>query len=330
MPSSGLRNFFYAMGFSLKMPLSMSINIAAWSHVAFIFLSIALMTTAIFQLNVQFEYHYNVLAIFTIWLIRFLTFVCLTSIAIGRKKEALFWDSFETISRTNNIQPDKSTINWCRIKLSIFVASLFFPMIRVVLMFLRRSEGKTLPFMALTLLHIMTMRVVTIKLIYFSGKLEVCLEHVRSLLNYQIVPIGGSKTFKKLWKLCWQMNRLIESVVGMPIALLSGLVIPGTILNTYTAVISFYNKKLEIGAIMSVIGVGVEICIVSKTCHNCFSCYRSVKGLILRMHKEVKIEAFVLQLMHQKISFAPLKMFTIDHMFVVSVSLIEVNFNYMK
>lgn len=325
MTSDGLKTFFYFLGFSLKTPVTMSIKSwsSIWSHVSFIFLTITLLMTTFLQLNIKFEFSYNVLRMFTIWLTNFLTFVCLASIAMGRKKEALFWTSFEIFSKTNGIFVvlSKSLVFWSNVKLTIFIASMFFPTIKVAFMFLRKSEEKTLPFLALSLLHIVTIRAVTIKLIYFTGKLELCLDHLRSLLSYQIVPIGGVRSLKKSWKICWKMSKLIEDVVGLPTVLMSGLAIVGTILNTYTAVISFYNKKLEIGVIFSMIAVAIEICVTSKSCHNCFNCYRTIKGQLHRLHSGYKTESFALQLMHQKISFSPMQMFSIDHMFVVLVSL---------
>lgn len=262
---------------------------------------------------------------FTFCLIHIVAFISLTSIIVARKKEALFWNWFEQFCETSqtSILTTKPCLNWYVFKLSMYIASMFLPTIRVAFMFLQKSEDKFLSFMALTLLHIMLIRVVVMKLIYFTGKLELCLDHLRLLLSYQIVPIGGDRCLQILWRLCWRMSKLIKAMVGLPMALLCVLFVSGTILNTYTVVIYFNNKKLEIYAILAVIGITIEIFVVSKSCHNCFNCYRCIKGLVHKLQSgfsEFTTESLTLQLMHQNISFSPMQMFTIDHIFVVSVS----------
>lgn len=278
------------------------------------------------QLNIKFHYNYNVLRLFTIFLVNVLTFICLASIAFGRKKEVVFWRCYDELLKINEnlLANAKPRINCNNMKIALLVALTVFPTIRVTLLVLRKSKERILPFMALSLIHMITIRVVAIKFMYFLGKLELCLEHLQSLLAYQIVPIGGSKSLKKSWKLSWQMSRLIEDLVGMPLVLLSGLIISGTVLNTYTALISFYNKEFEIGAVFSVIAVSLEVSIISKSCHNCYRSYRSVKGLIHQMYGAMDVESFSLQLKHQKILLAPMKMFTVDHVYLASVRLMNI------
>lgn len=319
-----LKNFFFFMGFSLKTPVSLTMKswFAVWSHIAFFLLSTSTVARTMQQLNLEFKYSFDALRAFTMLLIYTLTFISLTSIAGSRKKEALFWKCFELFWKTSKIfvVSRKPFIDWNATKLSICFLTIFLPMFRVFFLDSQRSDEKVFPFMSLILIHVMIIRASLLKIIYLSGKLEMCIKHLELLLIYRTIPIQGSSHFKKLWKTCWQMNRLIEDIGGLPLLLLVGLVIAGSINNCYTAFLGLSKGKLETGGILSVVVMGIEICITSKSCHNCFKYYRSIKGLVHKMYGEIKTESFALQLMHQTILFAPKQMFEIDHMFVVSVS----------
>lgn len=324
MATNKLKILFFFFGFSLKIPVDLTIKswFAIWSHIAFLILSVSLIAKTLQQLNTEFDYSFNVLMIFTIGWIYSLSIIDLTCIAAGRKQEALFWECLKKFSKFNNIYIgfDQRTINWKVIKMLICFTTLFLPMFRYLFLDNQKPGNSDLQFVSLILFHTMIIRGFLLKFIYFSGKLELCLKHLELLLSFQILPIQGSRQYKKLWRSCWQMNRLMEDLAGLPIALLYGLGIFGAINNTYTALLGISNEKFEKGAVLSVFVAGLEIAIMSKSCHNCYKYYLSIKGLVHKMHDQFEVESFAMQLIHQKISFAPMQIFRIDHAFVASVS----------
>lgn len=324
MESKYVKNWFYIVGLSLKTPVTMTWNncLASWSHVAYSVLCALVIAMTVSEFNLDHQLDDDLLRTLIIRLIQVSAIIILVNIATNRKQEALFWDLCNQFSKANKIFiiSKSSFINWSGIMLLAMFAFLFVPSTRVLYGILCKTDSENIPISSRVLLHMIVIHATGIKLIYFLNKLEQNLKHLRLLLSYQIMPIEGLKKMKNLYKMCWQMNGLIEDIFGLPLVLIFGIVMTGTIYNTYLLFVSFDLRNSKMSAVLGMFAAVVEICIITKCCHNCYSNYRLIKGLAFLFGGRSQSSSFAMQLMHQKILISPRNIFNVDHMVLVAVS----------
>lgn len=166
-------------------------------------------------------------------------------------------------------------------------------------------------------------RLFFMKFDFYVDALHFCLKNIEVKLSSSRISKHDMKCLKNAYTLCWKMNQIIEKAFGLGMLFAVFYTIAISIYAGKRTFVGYIKGKINwtpiIYAFMSILGMMTT----GLTCQSCINCSLSIAPKVFKKssneyHK--LIESFGLQLLHQRITFMPLKAFYINHKSLLTVS----------
>lgn len=323
MESKLIKNIFYFVGLSLKRPSKGFFDhcLALWSHVAYALLILFVIVMTLQELNLDHQIDDDLLRTVTVWVVQITAVIFLVNVAMHRRREVKFWDLHFQFAKVNRVfVVSKFSVNWSAFRFRVMFVMMIVPTFRIFLSSLWKIENRNISIASRLMLHLIIIHGTSLKLIHFLNILEAHLMQLKNLLCHQIVPPEGFTCLKKLYAICWKMNKSIEEQFSLQVLLISAIVVVGTIYNSFMLFVSFNKQEMKMNAVLGMSAAVIELCLLAESSDKCHQNYRLIQGFAQRFDKKFEPNSLELQLLHQKIVFSPKKIYSVGHSFLVEVS----------
>ena len=165
-------------------------------------------------------------------------------------------------------------------------------------------------------------RIFGMKFIFFVDVLHFYLDKIRQKLSQDKITISEMKSLMRAFTLCWKMCRGIEDIFGWGMAYYTFMTFITYLSNGNALCIDIVKSNFNIGPFFFLITNTIAILVITSSCQNCYKCTSRIASLIFRKNFQDNkgiVEAFALQLKHQRISFEPKSFFVISYKNYVNV-----------
>lgn len=213
-----------------------------------------------------------------------------------------------------------SIICWLKVFLPTLVLS-FILMVALVSAVMQRSDWFDLAFTG----PVMFSQFFIMKFIFKVTVLRFWLNEIRVKLSQENLSVAEMKALKKAYTLCWKMCFMINEIFGWGLLLQSYATFFAVLVSGYSLIVGT-GVNVEKADIIHSFSVNVfELLLLGGTCQTCIILLTSIASLVFKkisIDFHPCIESFAFQLLHQRIVFAPLKVFEINNKTLTSVSIL--------
>lgn len=219
-----------------------------------------------------------------------------------------------------------------RATVKIYFSLVVFVACQVFVIVTAKAYGdKTSADAAIAMLFPVTvLRISAIKFVFFVDISNFHLTQIKVKLTEKHVTLHNMKTLMKAYALCWRLCVLIEEIFSRGLIFNTLLTFIGALFSGYNVCVGITTNTLHIGPFYTVVSIIFISAIVVNACTKCVNSSRKIASLVFtksskKFHRI--IEAFALQILHQRIAFEPKGLFAVNYKYLMSVSLIE---NYLE
>ena len=321
-------NFFYFTGLSIKAfdrKKSLLKNWKTfWSFLMILFYSVmVIFSFYIFNLTREATraQSFVFLSFCSIYLCS-LTTLILTIIKRNSEKE--FWklaenaeEIFVNLLAVKNVLSKKKFLKIFTIMIVIILAQIL-----TILTAIYYKNFVTVRIMLVASIPTIVGRIFVMKFIFFVDVLHFYLDKIRQKLSQDKITISEMKSLMRVFTLCWKMCRGIEDIFGWGLAYYTIAMFLAFFSNGNALCVDIVKSNFNIGPFFFVISNIIVMLVIATSCQNCYKCSSMIASLTFRKNFQGNkgiVEAFALQLKHQRISFEPRKLFVISYKSFVNV-----------
>lgn len=209
---------------------------------------------------------------------------------------------------------------WLKIFLPVIVCT-FVMTASTVIIFTKSVEFYPFFFVSLLYSHLFI-----IKFVFYVTVLRFWLNEIKVKLSQENLSMIEIKTLKKAYTLCWKMCSMINEIFGWGLLTRSSTVFISTLPSGYALIIGTAPYMLKPHIIFTFATNIITMLLVCESCQECIDCLAFIAPLVVKKSSKdfhALTESFTLQLLHQRIGFEPLKIYSINYETLTSVSFLK-------
>lgn len=329
-------NIFYFTGISLKsFERNKSFHenlVSIWSHgmtmVFMVMLGATVYTKPSYAENTRVKIFLN----FAFYYFCFCIFTEITLTIMKKKAEENFWnlvsETEEIFKYQLRVKMNNKKFNvrcWLNIVLPTLITSTAI-IVNLISTAIQRISAVDIVLFG----PILFSRLFINKFLLYVSLLQFCLNEIKLKLMDQSLSLDEMRCLKKAYTLCWKMSSIIEEIFGYGLLVQAFSIFFVTLVTGHSLCVGETSWNVAQEVIINAFVMNIyTMLILSISCQECIDCSSSIAPLLFTKSSKTCrtfIESFALQILLQRITFKPLKVFAIDKKNMSSVSFNHMNY----
>lgn len=215
---------------------------------------------------------------------------------------------------------------------NIMLSSFIFIATKVSLILYDFINDKSVNFTLfwIIVLPLVVLQMFVMKFVYYVEVLNFCLLNINIKLLKSNLLHKEMKFLQKSYAICWKSARYIENIFGYGLVMKEIFVTVATLNLGYYLWASFSQNRQKVEIPFDFLTFYYNLYVICYTCQKSFDCAASTAAIVTQKsgrQPNKAFEIFALQLLHQRITFEPKNLFSInfDQLFGVREKIIKSN-----